>query len=887
MESSEEIIKTRKKKVFEFIKKNKSIFVYIALIAIIIYGGIYIRTLNIPQLKDITTNSWTLAPDLDPFLFLRWAKDIAEHGFLAKIDMMRYVPLGYNTSGEMVLLSQLIVYLYKFMSIFSSNATVEYAAIIYPVIFFCLTLVAVFLFVRKVFSNYKNANLIALISTAFISVIPGLVHRTVAGVPEKEAGGIFFMFLALYFMACAFKEEKLKKSALFSLLAGISTGLMGLLWGGVTFLFVSIALATALIFFFSDIKKKDVLAYAGWIIGFTGLLVTFPRYGMSLFTSSTSGIAYLVLGLLIADSVLFGTKLKEKLKLEKINIPKKVISSIVLIIFGLVFILIFEPGFIAHMSNDILTYIVKPFATDRLAVTVAENSRPFFDSWKSSFGLSFFWIFILGSVLLVYELLEKIKLKERLTLSGLYLLLVIGMIFSRYSSSSIMNGTSWQSMLVFLGSITLFFIALLLIYFKEKELYLDKNLLLIFAVFFFAIFSARSAIRLFYFIYPIAPIMVAFILVRIPEIAFSIKEDLEKIILFLVAGAIIVLAVLAFIHFAQASESEVRYASVPGHYQYQWQLSMSWVRENIPENAVFAHWWDYGYWVQTLGERATVLDGGNTIPYWDHLMGRHVLTAANETEALEFLKTHKATHLLIDSSDIGKYPAYSSIGADENYDRYSWISTFSLDEQASQEKRNETVYVFRGGTMLDKDIVWKGRIYPENEAGIGAIILPMKKSSLENYSIATLNQPSAVIIYQNKQIEIPIKCVYIEGSRIEFEEKGIEGCFYIIPVLSNNKISKLGAGFWLSEKLMNSLMVKLYILNETENFELVNSQNDPILDEINSKYGLNLPELIVYSNAGLIGPIKIWEINYPEEIQENPEYLETVYPKKELSEVKK
>ena len=189
--------------------------------------------------------------------------------------------------------------------------------------------------------------------------------------------------------------------------------------------------------------------------------------------------------------------------------------------------------------------------------------------------------------------------------------------------------------------------------------------------------------------------------------------------------------------------------------------------------------------------------------------------------------------------------------------------------------------------MLDKDIIWKGQIYPEGEAGIGAIILPMKKDSLEDYTLGTLNQPSAVIIYQNKQTEVSIKCVYIEGKRIEFEDKGIEGCFYIIPVVSNNKINKLGAGFWLSDKLMNSLMVKLYILNETENFELVNSQNDPILDEINSKYSLNLPELTIYSNAGLLGPIKIWKINYPEDIKENPDYLKTDYPNKALSEVKR
>ena len=43
----------------------------------------------------------------------------------------------------------------------------------------------------------------------------------------------------------------------------------------------------------------------------------------------------------------------------------------------------------------------------------------------------------------------------------------------------------------------------------------------------------------------------------------------------------------------------------------QWQQAMEWVRDNTAEDAVFSHWWDYGYWVETLGERRTTNDGGH------------------------------------------------------------------------------------------------------------------------------------------------------------------------------------------------------------------------------------------------------------------------------------
>ena len=86
-------LQERKRKVANFFKKNYNWVTYLIL-AIIVYISIRIRTANIDRLRDITTGGWTLGPDLDPFLFLRWAKYIVENGTLFSIDHMRYVPLG-------------------------------------------------------------------------------------------------------------------------------------------------------------------------------------------------------------------------------------------------------------------------------------------------------------------------------------------------------------------------------------------------------------------------------------------------------------------------------------------------------------------------------------------------------------------------------------------------------------------------------------------------------------------------------------------------------------------------------------------------------------------------------------------------------------------------
>jgi len=39
-----------------------------------------------------------------------------------------------------------------------------------------------------------------------------------------------------------------------------------------------------------------------------------------------------------------------------------------------------------------------------------------------------------------------------------------------------------------------------------------------------------------------------------------------------------------------------------------WLDSMEWIKNNTSEDAVIAAWWDYGYWIQTMGGRATIAD---------------------------------------------------------------------------------------------------------------------------------------------------------------------------------------------------------------------------------------------------------------------------------------
>jgi dolichyl-diphosphooligosaccharide--protein glycosyltransferase len=46
-----------------------------------------------------------------------------------------------------------------------------------------------------------------------------------------------------------------------------------------------------------------------------------------------------------------------------------------------------------------------------------------------------------------------------------------------------------------------------------------------------------------------------------------------------------------------------------------WSDAMQWLRENTPKDAVIASWWDYGYWISTLGERKTLADNATLLDW--------------------------------------------------------------------------------------------------------------------------------------------------------------------------------------------------------------------------------------------------------------------------------
>ncbi len=907
--ADEEIIEERKKKIKEILF-GKNFWVVIAVIIALIFGA-YIRIQPMldhggkPGLWDIAANSWTLGPDLDPFLFLRYAKEMIG-GKFESIDMMRSVPLGFDNSMELQMVSYMIVLTYKFLNLFGSYS-VDFAGVIMPVFMFILTIISFFLFVKEIFarknSGNKNlkANVIAVISTFLMIVIPVFLSRTVAGIPEKESVGFFFMFLAFYFFIKAWKSEKIRNAIVLGVLAGISTGLMGLTWGGVLYVYSTIAIASIVAFILNKFRKKETLVLVSWLaLSMIVTLLFTKRFSLTGFlTSIDTGLIIFTLLAIGIHFLLWNKKLIKIKFLEESKLPRNILSIVIALLAVIVIILIFfGPSLITDKIKAINQMMFNPIV-GRWMTTVAENRQPYFTEWGASFGPFIkgvpimFWLFFAGSVLLFRKMLSNINKKDAWIMTFFYILFFSGLVFSRYAPPpALMDGEGFASRVFYYGSAFLLFASLMYYYVKyhregndglEK---IDYEYILLFALFVLCLFTARSAVRLIMVLGPVAPIFASYLAVEsFAGFRRNKDDETKKIIFGLLTAVIVILLLFSFWTYYKQVKSEA-YSFVPSYYTQQWQKAMGWVRNNTAENSVFAHWWDYGYWVQSMGNRATVTDGGNKIVYWNYLTGRFVLTGDNQKDALEFLYTHNATHLLIDSSDLGKYGAFSIIGSDINLDRFSsGPPTMISDANKIQETSTGIVRIYEGGYGLDEDIIYKDNnasVYlPSGQAAIVGIF----SESAQNNGSVSFKQPEAVYYYSNNQIRLPLRYIYYNGKLIDFGN-GIGGTAYIIPRVSQGssgmQIDNLGAVMYLSPRLMRGLLAQIYILNDTfgnfKNFKLAHSEPNIITDSLNSQ-GANLNEFAYFDRAGILGPIKIWEIQYNGDEKVNPDYLDTDYTK--------
>lgn len=175
------------------------------------------------------------------------------------------------------------------------------------------------------------------------------------------------------------------------------------------------------------------------------------------------------------------------------------------------------------------------------------------------------------------------------------ILAVIGVVYSLYQ---IKNKTSPNENLFFLGS------------------------------FLFTAFMAYQMLRnAFFFAIPLA-IFAALGIIGIYD--FSQKYlDSKK------ALALTTIIFIAFSGISVYNSNDYKTSLVP-HLTDNWLTALLWLDNNTPQDEVVCNWWDYGYWIQTVGNRSTISDGMRTgMGPW--ISGYSELLASTDSTALQRL----------------------------------------------------------------------------------------------------------------------------------------------------------------------------------------------------------------------------------------------------------
>ena len=225
----EELLKARKEKVLHYLKGRPLVLIGIIL-ALIEYISFYIRTKPLALLIDATTGDY-IPSDPDAMGILRYVQYVVDHGQLMAVDMLRYFPKGYHSLEEFSVLSHLIAWFYQVYHFLSPTVTVAYADVLYPAVAFVVALVFFYLLVEKIF-DWKTA----LLASAFLTVLPAYLYRTIAGVSDKEAMAMIFFYACLYFFLAFLLEKKNWKAIVYSVLSGLALGVLWSIWGAVVFI---------------------------------------------------------------------------------------------------------------------------------------------------------------------------------------------------------------------------------------------------------------------------------------------------------------------------------------------------------------------------------------------------------------------------------------------------------------------------------------------------------------------------------------------------------------------------------------------------------------------------------------------------------------------------
>ena len=532
--------------------------------------------------------------EFDPYFNFRATEFIVENGLPAYFDWndeMSWHPNGRDVSAtSQVMLHITTASLYQ---VFGGSSSLYDFTIIFPVIIGSLTTIVIFALVRVI-----GGTTAGLFSSLFFAISLPVIIRGNLGWFKSEPLGLFFGLLGTYLFLSAIKSNHKKQSFIKLVGAGIIFAFGLSSWGGIQFFVIPLGL----FFFALPLVRKDhgFLLWSIPLFTLSLLLTTlvFERPGSS-FVFGLGGFAligptaFLVACIFIQKISKEGKKIRNGLYF----LAGSIISGIAIIFINANFPILGLPSYrYLNAINPFLT------TTDPLVDSVAEHATT--TTAQSFYFLSIFLIF--GGIAVWLLLRAKTNQENSLTISNdmTVFALIIGLIGVYISSAFVRLEVFASISLIILSSIGL---AILLNNFFHLKIQSGKKL-------------------------------------------YKPTRQITKI-----SFAVIIIALFVMPLTIPANGNWISSTKVPptilnggtsfGIATNDWIEALEWIKTDTPKDAVIAAWWDYGYWISTLGERKSLADNSTIDSERIKIIAKVLLSEPDE--AWKMLHEMDADYVLI------------------------------------------------------------------------------------------------------------------------------------------------------------------------------------------------------------------------------------------------
>jgi dolichyl-diphosphooligosaccharide--protein glycosyltransferase len=144
-----------------------------------------------------------------------------------------------------------------------------------------------------------------------------------------------------------------------------------------------------------------------------------------------------------------------------------------------------------------------------------------------------------------------------------------------------------------------------------------------------------------------------------------------------------------------------------------WLETLEWIKLNTPENAVIASWWDYGYWIQTVAERASLADNSTTNDHIIQNIARMLLSTPDDS--WNMLQKMDADYVLVfvSAQKINDDSELYVLGGGGDESKVIWfarIAEFPAEKYLKSDGLTGTNY-FNEQTMLGTMIPFTTAVY--------------------------------------------------------------------------------------------------------------------------------------------------------------------------------